>query len=809
MDQENNRCYIFSDFSLEVREHCLKKGGQEIYLRPKAFEILLFMVKRGGRLVKKSELLDEVWKDTFVTENVLSQCIKEIRHALKDDSAQPRFIKTIPRMGFKFIAPVTETVKEISDPHAIEPDRILDDPGMLSSKQEPFSLQREKRQFFPARKTTGVLLIVLALVFTAAYFILKPNSAVSFAARDWVLVTDFENYTGEDIFATALRTALEHELSRSVYVNVVPPSRVLDALQFMQRDPATTIDEQTGREICLRDGGIRAMLSGSIEEMGGHYVITMKLINPVSDVTITSFSREANSREEVLPAVSHLAVELRKKLGESLDAISMTNRVLEHATTPSLEALQIYSKGVYYLNLFDWERARVFFEQAIQHDSTFAMSYLYLGFAYLWTGQLPESRTAFAKAVQLSENATDREKYFILGSNAAFSLGDFQQAIANYEVLVELYPDDYWGHENLSQIYLWAGDYQRCVEQKQICARIRPYYAINYSDLGVDALFLEQDVTKAHTEFSHALQLNPDIPMELPYLSAAFLDWMNGDLDSARSKMEAFIAKRQHKLLPYFQTTSRWFLARFFLFNGQQDRALQLLQTSAKQAVQLPNSNLTTWNRIELALTFLELGDSTKFERLLRTAPNETLGIARVKALGWLAIYFANSGDTDQAKQFLQQLMAEDRQMPYGIIQPHLPMELDRAKEAFSILIHGKIAFIKGNTGQAIKDFRQVIELVPSAQKPAMTALSPRIRLVAYRSLAHVYEQQQNWDAAIAAYQAILDDKALVITVPAASSIWVKTLYSISYVFGKKGEIEKANFYKKQYGGLWPEKSIN
>ncbi|MFQ5650839.1 MAG: winged helix-turn-helix domain-containing protein [bacterium] len=807
MASENENGYVFADFTLDVREHHLLKGKQEKYLRPKTFETLLYLVKRAGRLVKKTELLDQVWADTFVTENTLSQCIKEIRQTLQDDIARPRYVKTIPRVGYKFIAPVTEVHQETKSLPEVEGGPILDEDQVSTSKQFPPTMpgwNRHRQPFSAGRNMIGALLIGLVVVMTVAYFIFKPESVISFAARDWLLVTDFENHTGEQIFASALRTALERELSRSVYVNAVPPARVLDILRLMQRDPVEKIDEQVGREICLRDGGIRAMLSGSIQEIGGRYAIMVKLIEPANGVTVSSFSEQAGNRQEVLPAIRRLAVAVRKKLGESLTSITRTEKGLEHVSTPSLEALKLYSKGWRLKNLFDWEQARYFFEQAIHDDSSFAMSYLGLGFTHLWLGQLAESRANFERAAQWAESVTGREKYFILGSHASYGLGDFQQAIANYQVLVELYPDHYWGHENLSQAYLWAGDFRRCMEHKQVCARIRPYYAINHSDLGVLTLFIEQDVEKAHHEFSRALELNPELPFELPHLSEAFQDWMDGDLDLVESKMQAFLSTRTDKLLPDFRVTSRWLVARFYLFSGKFDQALELLEASLTRALDHPKSNLTPWSRMELALTHWELGHIELFEVSMKTTADQTVGIARVQALGWLGSYFASSGDTLQAQQLIRQFMAEERQMAVGIIQPPLPMELDRAKGAFSALIQGKIALRRGNANQAIKHFKQVIELVPASQMPALTALNPRILLVAYQSLAHAYEQQQKWDAAITAYQAILDLKVLTITVPAASPIWVKALYSISHPLEKKDEIEKANFYREQHASLWP-----
>src|SRR4030095_4914556 len=100
--------YRFSGFTLETSGHRLMRGNEEIYLPPKTFETLLYLVHRHGSVVKKSELLDTLWADVFVTENALAQCITEVREALNDDAHQPRYVKTIPRVGYKFIAEVEE-----------------------------------------------------------------------------------------------------------------------------------------------------------------------------------------------------------------------------------------------------------------------------------------------------------------------------------------------------------------------------------------------------------------------------------------------------------------------------------------------------------------------------------------------------------------------------------------------------------------------------------------------------------------------------------------------------------------------------
>src|SRR5215475_9223758 len=118
------RIYRFADFTLDVSEHRLLREGEEIYLQPKTFETLLYLIEHHGHLATKKELLDALWADTFVTENALSRCIKEVREALGDDAHQPRYIKTVPRLGYKFIADVEEASNVYPAPELSPTERL-------------------------------------------------------------------------------------------------------------------------------------------------------------------------------------------------------------------------------------------------------------------------------------------------------------------------------------------------------------------------------------------------------------------------------------------------------------------------------------------------------------------------------------------------------------------------------------------------------------------------------------------------------------------------------------------------------------
>ena len=137
--------------------------------------------------------------------------------------------------------------------------------------------------------------------------------------------------------------ALQRELANSRYVKVAPRGRINDALRLMKMPLDTHIDVKTGREISLRDGGIRMLISGRIEKLGETYQISVELINPADGVTMASFSTEAEGLNQILPRIGELAAKVRRALGEGLASIKASQAKLAKVTTPSLEALRLYS----------------------------------------------------------------------------------------------------------------------------------------------------------------------------------------------------------------------------------------------------------------------------------------------------------------------------------------------------------------------------------------------------------------------------------------------------------------------------------
>ena len=282
----------------------------------------------------------------------------------------------------------------------------------------------------------------------------SAGDRLGFAARDWVLIARFENRTGEPLLDGTLEYALAGELSNSRFVNVVPRERVEDVLRLMKRPLDTPLDLSVAREICLRDGDIRALVTGRVEKFGSGYVLSAQLVEPARGLTVASGTAEAEGQRDILAAMRRQSTWVREALGESLTSIQQTTERLEKATTPSLAALRSYSEAFNAGSRDEWAAAENLARAAIAVDPAFASAHIWLAWAI--RNQRPEASTEYLppaeQAVRLAAETSKRERYFILGSYYTMT-GECQKAIGAFEAHVRVYADDYWGWNNLAHLY--------------------------------------------------------------------------------------------------------------------------------------------------------------------------------------------------------------------------------------------------------------------------------------------------------------------------------------------------------------------
>jgi hypothetical protein len=209
----------------------------------------------------------------------------------------------------------------------------------------------------------------------------RSRKAPVLTEKDTIILADFANTTGDSVFDETLKQALAIQLEQSPYLNVLSDQKINATLKLMNRPTNERLTQEVAREVCLRTSS-KALLAGSLGNLGSHYIVELKALNCQTGDSLGSAEAEADSREKVLRALSDAATVLRGKLGESLTSVQKFDKPLEEATTSSLEALQAYTQGRRTQYLSGDAQALPFFKRAVELDANFAQAYRALGTAY-------------------------------------------------------------------------------------------------------------------------------------------------------------------------------------------------------------------------------------------------------------------------------------------------------------------------------------------------------------------------------------------------------------------------------------------
>ena len=278
----------------------------------------------------------------------------------------------------------------------------------------------------------------VALIAGGLYYRSRQHAHV-LTDKDTIVLSDFDNKTGDAIFDDTLKTALNVSLRQSPFLNVLPDGEVAKTLQQMTRPTDTRLTSEIVREVCLRAGS-KAYIVGSIGSLGSEYVLGLKAVNCQSGDTLAEEQVTAASKEKVLNILGEAAAELRGELGESLATVHRFDVPLEQATTSSLEALKAYSLGTKAADEKGPNAGLPYRQRAIALDPNFAMGYRAVGIDYNNLGQLGRASEYFTKAFQLREHASEREKLMITAHYYSSVTGELDKAAQTYQQQIESYP---------------------------------------------------------------------------------------------------------------------------------------------------------------------------------------------------------------------------------------------------------------------------------------------------------------------------------------------------------------------------------
>jgi eukaryotic-like serine/threonine-protein kinase len=510
--------YSFGSFEVNTRARELSKNGMKVKLRGQPYLILEALLGRAGEVVTREEIRDKLWPaDTFVDfEHGLNTSVKKLRQVLCDSAEEPRYIETVPRLGYRFIAPV-EVVRETTGPPAgartfsaeemgqaimaatgLDPEnpRACEEPGGTAPKAARQQLITRVGPWpsLPRRwlLAAGLLAILLGAAYLRDFQLHRAHQTKRLTDKDTIVLADFANSTGDAIFDDTLKTALNVSLRQSPFLNVLSDSEVAKTLQQMTRPANTKLTPDVTRELCQRAGS-KACLAGAIGSLGSEYVLGLKAVNCQNGDTLAEEQVTAATKENVLDALGKAASKLRTELGESLATVQKFDVPLEQATTPSLEALKALSLGRKASDEKGVAAALPYDQRAIELDPNFAMGYRALGIDYTNLSELGRASDYFTKAFQLREHASEREKLTISAEYYSYATGELDKAAQTFQEEIEIYPREDAAYVNLGLVYALQGQYEKAAEITRQALRLAAAGpgVSEYEDLANYALALQ------------------------------------------------------------------------------------------------------------------------------------------------------------------------------------------------------------------------------------------------------------------------------------------------------------------------------
>ena len=610
------------------------------------------------------------------------------------------------------------------------------------------------------KKASAVIAAAFVLAVAAGiFFYLKPASALT--DKDTILLSDFVNTTGDAVFDGTLKQGLAVQLAQSPFLDIFPEARVRQTLRLMGRPPDDRVTKEVAREICQRQG-LKAFLSGSITNLGTTYVITLEGVNGQSGEEIAREQVEAESKEQVLRALTRAASKLREKLGESLSSIRKFDAPLE-LTTSSLEALKSYSLGSQQSIRGRFLEAIPFYKRGVELDPNFGYGYAALAVAYNNTSQPKVAGEYAEKAFTLRDRVSELEKLRISYFYHSYVTGEIGKQIEVLELYKATYPRDYRALVNLSDVCLRTGQFDKAAAEAREAMRLNPNAAAMYLNLAQAFISLSR-FADAKEICEQGLRQNLDATDFHQYLyRIAFvggdLAAMQEQLDWARGKPDEYVALDWQAQTAAF--SGKWRHSQE-LSNGAVELATR---SNAKEVAgqYAAESPLRGAAFVQCSQTKATTSQSAEFERNIRFLTREALAVALC-------------GDAGQTHSLVDELTKE---RPRNTVINSLWVPMVRAA----------IQLNRNNPAQAI----QLLE--PARRYEAAAEFWPQyVRGQAYLKL-------KSGNEAAAEFQKILDNRGQ----GALSLLYPLSHLGLARAAALTGDLSKSRKAYQDFLALWKD----
>ena len=490
----------------------------------------------------------------------------------------------------------------------------------------------------------GVLIVfgVLALaVFATLFWYLKQPRVPPLTDKDTILLTEFENKTGEDVFDGTLRQGLVVQLQQSPFLDIFPETRTRATLQLMSLSPDERVTPERAREICQRQG-LKAFITGTIVRFERNYSITLEALNGQTGDRVALVQVEAEGKDQVLKALSRAATELREKLGESLSSIQKFDAKLE-VTTSSLEALKEYAQGRSEQDRGQSFKAIEFYKRATEMDPNFAVAWLGLALQYANTSQPGLAAECLSKAFDLSNRVSEDERARITYFYYQIVTGELEKAIEAQEEYVRSYPRASRGPGNLGNLYSITGQFEKAVAATSEALRLNPSTTIWPGNLA-EALIGLNRFDEARDVCRQALTQKLDsISIRERLYTVAFV---NGDAQALQEQVAWANGRTDEYRAVYWLAQASSFAGRWRESNEHLQRATEIaLRAEAREVVAIYTA--------DQALRAAWLGQFEQSSTLAQSA----LKIERNRnVLTRAALAFALASDAAKAQPLIDEL---------------------------------------------------------------------------------------------------------------------------------------------------------
>jgi len=547
MSRQVKQLYEFGAFCLDPAEHTLLRDGQPIPLRPKVYDLLVVLVENRGHLVDKEQLMSSVWAEEFVEEGNINKNISMLRQALGESGGGTKFIETVPKRGYRFVAEVREVndnrQAELLTQAAARPTHEHQPPRENHEQSLPLPplMQSQVKRFNKHWiALVGVPLLVLAAI---VYVVLtRQRSRSATPAVRSIVVLPFQNLSGDasqDYLVDGVTDALIGDLAQ------IGALRVISRTSAMHYKGTNKSLPEIAKEL-----NVDAVVEGTVQRSGERVHVRAQLIHAASDSHLWAADYDRDSRD-ILDLQSEVARAIASEV--SIKITPAEQRLLVPKRTIARAAIDNYLQGRYFWNRRteeDMRKAIGYFEAAISADANYAQAYAGLADSYNQLGTVMIGVMPPSEARRTGEIAARK------GLEIDNEVAEAHAALA---------------YENFFN-WNWASaedEFKRSIQ-------LNPNYASAHSHYGL-YLVARERIDEAVAETNRAQELDP-LSLSIS-ASRGFL------LMNARRYEEAIEQERRVIAIDPNHYQAHWFLALTYLANRQIDQAI----ATSEKAVAISN----------------------------------------------------------------------------------------------------------------------------------------------------------------------------------------------------------------------------